>query len=94
MLFRSPLIRRAIFRTYGVVFILNGLWKLFWGIFLWFGAYWLLKQTIAYLRRKEADRTDGQLYAFGFLLSSVLASVCIHQLLSRSGSLGLRVYIK
>jgi hypothetical protein len=60
---------------------------------LWFGAYWLLKQTIAYVRRKPDDRTDGHLYAMGFFLSSFVASVCIHQLLSKSGSLGLRVFI-
>ena len=31
------------------------------------------------------------MYALGFLLSSVIASIAIHQLLSQSGRLGLRV---
>ncbi len=88
------MIRKAIFKAYGFRFILNGLWKLCWGISLWFGAYWLLKQTIAYVRRKPESKTDGHLYALGFLLSSVVASICIHQLLSKSGSLGLRVNLK
>jgi hypothetical protein len=89
---RFPLIRRAIFKAYGLKFILNGIWKLLWGASLWFGAYWLLKQTIAYVRLKNTTRTDGHLYAMGFFLSSALASICIHQLLSKSGSLGLRVF--
>lgn len=90
---RSPLIRRAIFKAYGLTFFLNGLWKLLWGISLWFGAYWLLKQTIAFIRanRLSTNKTDGHLYAMGFMLSSVFASICIHQLLAQSGSLGLRV---
>ncbi len=90
---RSPLIRKAIFKAYGLSFVLNGIWKLLWGISLWFGAYWLLKQTIAFVRknRLSEEKTDGHLYALGFLLSSVFASICIHQLLFQSGSLGLRV---
>lgn len=90
---RSPLIRRAIFKAYGLTFALNGLWKLLWGFSLWFGAYWLLKQTIAFIRknRLSEDKTDGHLYALGFMWSSVVASICIHQLLAQSGSLGLRV---
>ena len=90
---RSPLIRRAIFKAYGFTFILNGIWKLLWGISLWFGAYWLLKQTIAFIRKNSNDKTDGHLYAMGFMLSSTLASICIHQLIAQSGSLGLRVCI-
>lgn len=92
---RSPLIRKAIFKAYGVSFVLNGIWKLLWGISLWFGAYWLLKQTIAFVRKNRLsdDKTDGHLYALGFLLSSVLATICIEQLLFQSGSLGLRVNI-
>ena len=34
------------------------------------------------------------MYALGFLLSSILASIFIHQLLSQSGRLGLRVNLK
>jgi len=88
---RLPLIRRAIFKAYGSLFLLNGVWKLVWGITLWFGAYWLLKQTITYVRAKSTDRVAGHMYAFGFLLSSVFSTIAIHQLISRSGCLGLRV---
>ena len=93
---RSPLIRRAIFKAYGLAFVLNGIWKLLWGISLWFGAYWLLKQTIDFVRKniRTDERTDGHLYAMGFMLSSVFASIFIHQLIAQSGSLGLRVCIK
>jgi hypothetical protein len=88
---RLPLIRRAIFKAYGSLFILNGVWKIVWGISLWFGAYWLLKQTIRYVRARSQERAEGHIYAVGFLLSSVIASIAIHQLLSQSGRLGLRV---
>lgn len=88
---RLPMIRRAIFKAYGALFILNGIWKLTWGISLWFGAYWLLKETIKFVRKNPRDSTDGHLYALGFFLSSFVSTICIHQLLSRSGTLGLRV---
>ena len=88
---RLPLIRRAIFKTYGALFILNGVWKIVWGVGLWVGAYWLLKKTVIYVRAKSTDKTTGHMYALGFLLSSILASIAIHQLLSQSGRLGLRV---
>jgi hypothetical protein len=88
---RPPVIRRALIKAYGVTFVLNGIWKIIWGIALWFGAYWLLKQTVIYVRTKTYDQQKGQLYAFGFLISSVIASIAIHQLLSESGRLGLRV---
>ena len=79
------------FRAYGLAFALNGIWKIIWGIALWFGAYWLLKQTIAYVRKPLQDKTDGHLYAMGFFLSSFIASIAIHQLYSQSGRLGMRV---
>jgi len=46
----QPSIKRAILKTFGLQFILNGIFKILWGISLWFGAYWLLKQTIALVR--------------------------------------------
>lgn len=88
---RLPKIRRAVFRAYGLSFVLNGIWKIIWGMSLWFGAYWLLKQTITYVRKQSKDSTDGHLYAMGFFLSSVVASIAIHQLYSRSGRLGIQV---
>lgn len=88
---RLPVIRRAIFKAYGTLFILNGIWKIVWGASLWFGAYWLLKQTISFVRSKAKSRVDGHMYALGFLFSSILASIAIHQLLSQSGRLGLRL---
>lgn len=79
------------FRAYGSCFLLNGVWKIIWGISLWFGAYWLLKQTITYVRTKTTNIVPGHGYALGFLFSSIIASVAIHQLLSQSGRLGMRV---
>ena len=88
---RKPLIRRAIFKSYGALFVCKGMWKIVWGMFLWFGAYWLLKQTINYVRIKSTNRLAGHMYALGFFFSSFIASIGIHQLLSQSGCLGLRV---
>ena len=87
----QPMIRRALFKAFGLNFILNGIFKILWGIALWFGAYWLLKVTIQYVRSRSTDVVTGQMYALGFLISSVLATIFIQQLLSQSGRLGLRV---
>jgi ABC-type multidrug transport system fused ATPase/permease subunit len=58
---------------------------------LWFEAYWLLKKIVQFARIQSTDKWLGHQYALGFLASSVIASVGIHQLLSQSGCLGLRV---
>ena len=87
----QPMIRRALFKAFGLNFILNGILKVFWAAAEWFGAYWLLKVTIQYVRSKSTDVVTGQMYALGFLISSVLATIFIQQLLSQSGRLGLRV---
>jgi hypothetical protein len=129
----QPSIKRAIFKAFGLQFILNGVYKILWGISLWFGAYWLLKQTIALVRNITSkltcatnlylcffymlkvknfflsifyyrtyitnttrdcsqDKLTGHMYALGFLLSSIAATIFIQQLLSQSGRLGLRVF--
>jgi ABC-type multidrug transport system fused ATPase/permease subunit len=88
---RPPLIRKAIFKAYGLVFILNGIWKLVWGAALWFAAYWLLKKTIQFVRLPDRNRAEGHGYALGFLFSSLIVSVSIHQLISNGGCLGIRV---
>ena len=69
----------------------NGIWKITWAFAEWFSAYWLLTQTIAYVRSESPNSTDGHLYAMGFLLASIMASISIHQLYSRSGRLGIQV---
>ena len=46
----QPSIKRAIFRAFGLTFVLNGIFKILWGMALWLGAYWLLKQTVALVR--------------------------------------------
>lgn len=86
-----PQIRRAIIRAYGLKFVLNSLWKIIWAIALWFEAYWLLKKTILFLRVPAEDLTLGHIYAVGFLISSIIASIGIHQMLSQSMKLGVRV---
>jgi ABC-type multidrug transport system fused ATPase/permease subunit len=93
---RPPLIRKAIFKSFGLRFIVNGLWKIVWEISLWIGAYWLLKVTIQWVRDgsvagASSNKLTGHMYALGFFLSSFIASIAIHQLLSQSGRLGLRV---
>jgi hypothetical protein len=62
-----------------------------WGVSLWFGAYWLLKETIRFVREESKNVVAGQMYALGFLISSLVCSIAIHQLLSEGASLGLRV---
>lgn len=79
------------FRAYGLNFILNGTWKFLWGIALWFEAYWLLKQIISYLRFPTNNLRTGHIYAIGFLISSILVTIGIHQLLWKSLRLGVRV---
>lgn len=86
-----PQIRRAIIRAYGLTFVLNSLWKIIWAVALWFEAYWLLKKTILFLRVPAEDLTQGHIYAVGFLISSIIASIGIHQMLSQSMKLGVRV---
>jgi hypothetical protein len=71
--------------------MVNGIWKITWACAEWFGAYWLLKQTIQYVRSGSSNGTEGHLYAIGYFLSSILASISIHQLYSRSGKLGIQV---
>ncbi len=46
----KPSINRAIFKAFGWTFVRNGILKVLWGISLWLGAYWLLKQTITLVR--------------------------------------------
>ena len=99
---KTPSIKKALFKTFGLRFLMNGVYKILWGIVLWLGAYWLLKQTVALVRdmtkpnmtltrNKSHDQFEGQMYALGFLLSSIFASIFIHQMISQSGRLGLRV---
>ena len=88
---KQPILGRALCKAFGLTFLLNGILKILWGIALWTGAYWLLKETISYVRAKSTDNLKGHMYALGFLASSVLATIFIQQLLSQSGRLGLRV---
>ena len=46
----QPSVKRAIFKAFGLTFALNGILKILWGMALWFGAYWLLKKTVALVR--------------------------------------------
>lgn len=46
----KPSINRAIFKASGWTFVRNEIPKVLWGISLWLGAYWLLKQTITLVR--------------------------------------------
>ena len=89
------MIRKAIYKSFGILFILIGIWKIIWAASLWFGAYWLLKEIVNYVRQanlnKSSNQLVGHMYALGFLLSSLVASLAIHQMLSQSGRLGLRV---
>jgi ABC-type multidrug transport system fused ATPase/permease subunit len=93
---RPPLVRKAILKSFGTTFILNGIWKIVWEISLWTGAYWLLKVTVQWVRDGSKvgatpSQFIGHMYALGFFLSSFVASIAIHQMLSQSGRLGLRV---
>ena len=88
---RRPSIRRALIRVYGIRFALIGIWKIAWIASLLFGAYWLLKQTMNFVRVKSNDRTTGHLLSIGYLLSSIIVCVAIHQLIYQGARLGLQV---
>ena len=65
----KPTITRAIFKAFGLTFVLNGLFKILWGISLWLGAYWLLKQTVALVRditnvRFKCVNSSSNLYLY------------------------------
>lgn len=69
------------------------MWKLVWSAALWFGAYWLLKKTIEFVRLQTQNSFDGHIFAIGFVVSSVVSTIAIQQLYSTSACLGLRVSI-
>jgi len=62
------------------------------------GAYWLLKQSIVYIERYHDPLTKepvyaGHLYALGLLISSVISSICFHQLYIHGTKIGIQVNI-
>jgi hypothetical protein len=61
---KQPSIKSAIFRAFGLTFALNGLFKILWGISLWLGAYWLLKQTVALVRDITGKVLCSNMYFF------------------------------
>jgi len=92
---RQPSVLRSLFRVLGKKFALLAVWKVFWIFFTWFGAYWLLKQSILYIERYHNPTTKepvyaGHLYALGLLISSVISSICFHQLYIHGTKIGIQ----
>jgi ABC-type multidrug transport system fused ATPase/permease subunit len=79
----------AIVRTYGLKYAGIGIWKLLWGGSLWFGVYYLLSE-IMQLKTKSAV-LDKQVIAILFLISSLLCTIFIQQLMAQSFNVGIQV---
>ncbi|ORX56503.1 P-loop containing nucleoside triphosphate hydrolase protein [Piromyces finnis] len=93
---RQPSVLRSLFRVLGKNFALLAIWKVFWIFFTWCGAYWLLKQSILYIenyhdpQKKNEPEYAGHLYALGLLISSVISSICFHQLYIHGTKIGIQ----
>ena len=78
---------------YGLI----GLWKLIWGTSLWIGASLLLKRIMQFVRKEENGvkiehvPADGYFLAGMFLLTSVICTISIQQLVAQSFLVGLQV---
>ncbi|KAG0333210.1 Multidrug resistance-associated protein 1 [Podila humilis] len=87
---RPPKLLNALYREFGIKYILVGVWKLIWGACTWTGAYYFLRVSIEVLEQNLPSRT-GHLYAMGLLLTSLGSSIAIHQLYGECTALGIQV---
>ena len=77
-------------RKFGLRFALIGIWKIIWSFFIWFCAYYLLKELVK-TRFSNAGLGNAHLYAALLGVFSLLATVSIQQLLFQSSRLGLQI---
>jgi ABC-type multidrug transport system fused ATPase/permease subunit len=95
--FRPPSIRSAIIKTYGFKYMLIGIWKILWGASLWIGVSYMLRSFITYIKNRRSsgftmdpNLSEGYFWSGMFLLSSVICTVAIQQLVSQSFLVGMQ----
>ncbi|KAK9723053.1 hypothetical protein K7432_002162, partial [Basidiobolus ranarum] len=91
-----PSIRRALFVTFKGKYMLIGIYKIFWAVFIYLGAYYFLKQLIRYSTNvlSETDRSsyvNAHIYAVVLFLTAIFSSICIHQLSAECTRIGIQV---
>lgn len=82
---------KSLMRAYGKVYTLIGVWKLLWAAFTWLGAYYFLKQILAWISNPQSELYDGHMWAIAMLLSGLFSSVSIHQLYLECSRVGIQV---
>jgi hypothetical protein len=86
---------RALMKAFGARYALLSIWKVFWVLFTWVGAYWILKKLIDVQDERQAAAAshwvEGHLYALGLFLTWFLGSICFHQLAMQSTRVGIQV---
>ncbi|KAI3651736.1 hypothetical protein MP228_003039 [Amoeboaphelidium protococcarum] len=85
-----PSVLKALVEVYGGYYALIGIWKLLWAAFTWLGAYYFLKQTIAFVASNQ-DISVGHYWAIAVLISALLSSIAIHQLYAECNRVAIRV---
>jgi hypothetical protein len=81
---------RALGSSFGLRYFLLAIWKIFWILFTWVGAYWVLKSLIDVQDTLKPSMLYGHLYALGLFLTSFLGSLCFHQLVLQSTRIGIQ----
>ena len=82
---------KTLMRSYGKLYTFIGIWKLLWAAFTWLGAYFFLKQILAWIADKNSSLYDGHMWAIAMLFSGLLSSVSIHQLYLECARVGIQV---
>ncbi|KAK9702420.1 hypothetical protein K7432_011256 [Basidiobolus ranarum] len=91
-----PSIRRALFVTFKGRYLIIGIYKIFWAVFIYLGAYFFLKRLIQYSTNviSETDRSSyvyAHVYAVVLFLTAIFSSICIHQLSAECTRIGVQV---
>ncbi|KAF9202770.1 Multidrug resistance-associated protein 4 [Haplosporangium sp. Z 27] len=90
-------ISRALMSAFGRPYLMLAFYKLFWIIFTYLGAYFLVKRLINFVENSSGDEltekslTNGYLYALGLFLTSIASSVCIQQVMAQCTRIGVQV---
>ncbi|KAJ1548114.1 hypothetical protein HK096_004666, partial [Nowakowskiella sp. JEL0078] len=93
----------ALLTSFGIRFLLLAVWKIFWACFTWFASYAVLKWIVEYTEKVQDSKSQfentiihpppiyvGHLLALLLFFTSILASICFHQLMSHSIQIGIQ----
>ncbi|KAI9098245.1 hypothetical protein DFS34DRAFT_620123 [Phlyctochytrium arcticum] len=86
----KPSLLRALQEAFGLRYYALAVWKAAWAIFMWIGAYWLLKKLVLFCEDNSAPKWHGHLYALSLFLSHCLGSICFHQLTIQCTRIGIQ----